>query len=80
MKERDNSGILFRNDRKSGDRDPDYRGTATINGSEFKMSAWLKKGKNGTFMSFAFTPDDAPKSTTAKSAKAKAASNLDRPF
>jgi hypothetical protein len=66
QRQRDNSGVLFKNDRKSGDRDPDYRGTATIGNIEYRMSAWLKDGRSGKFLSFAFTLKDAPKSAAAK--------------
>ena len=60
--QRDNSGILFRNDRKTEPQHADYSGSATINGQEFWMNAWLKEGRNGKFMSFSFKP----KKTAAK--------------
>jgi hypothetical protein len=57
--QRDNSGILFKNDRKEQESHADYNGTATINGEEFWMNAWLKKGAKGKFMSFSFRPKTA---------------------
>jgi hypothetical protein len=59
--QRDNTGILFRNDRKDGERDRDYGGSATIAGVEYWISGWVKQGKNGKFMSFSFKPKDEPK-------------------
>jgi len=79
-RQRDNSGILFKNDRKSGDRDPDYRGTATIGGAEYRMSAWLKEGRSGKFLSFAFTLNDQPKTAAAKPARRANYHDSDVPF
>ena len=57
--QRDNSGSLFKNDRKEKDNHPDYKGTCMVGGVEMWMSAWLKTGANGTkFMSFSFQPKD----------------------
>ena len=70
--QRNNSGVLFKNDRKESDRHPDYTGKALINGVELRLSAWIKTGAKGKFMSLAFSeprgdarekPVDAPKQT-----------------
>lgn len=55
FEQRDQSGVLFRNDRKANDRAPDYKGKCKVNGVDMEMAAWLKEGKNGKFMSFAFS-------------------------
>lgn len=57
--QRELSGILFKNDRKrEGKQDADYQGSCTINGVSYWMSAWLKDGAKGKFMSFSFKPKD----------------------
>lgn len=57
--QRDNSGSLFKNDRKEKESHPDYKGTAMIDGKMYWLSAWLKTGNNGSkFFSFAFKPKD----------------------
>jgi hypothetical protein len=56
--QRDNSGALFRNDRKEKESHPDYQGNALISGVEYYISAWVKDGKKGKFFSFSFKPKD----------------------
>jgi len=51
MADYDMSGALFKNNKDGNDRRPDYRGDVTIHGVKYKLSAWLKEGKNGKFMS-----------------------------
>jgi hypothetical protein len=62
-----NSGALFRNERRTNDRQPDYRGeinTACPHcgaATEFWMSSWIKEmRKGGKFMSIALTVKDTP--------------------
>jgi len=46
-----NRGVLFKNDRKENEKHPDYRGTINVDGHDFEISAWIKDGKKGKFMS-----------------------------
>lgn len=56
-----NSGALFKNERKAQPSQPDYRGEVNVEGAEFWVSAWIKEGKKGKFMSLALTPKEEQK-------------------
>lgn len=44
---RDNTGSLFKNNRKEKDTHPNSTGKAMIDGVEYYVSGWTKKDKNG---------------------------------
>ena len=70
---RDNSGILFTNDRKEEDRHPDWTGNATINGVDYWVSAWSKQGGRGPYFSLAFkVKQPMPQQATGVAAPAPA--------
>lgn len=51
---KENSGSLFKNERREKDSHPNATGTALIGGVEYWVSAWTKKGAKGAFQSLAF--------------------------
>lgn len=51
---KDNSGVLFKNDRREKDTHPHAKGSALIDGVEYWVSAWTKEGQKGRFQSLSF--------------------------
>ena len=49
--QRDNTGTIFKNNRKEKDSQPDYTGKALVDGKEKAVSLWVKQGKSGPFFS-----------------------------
>ena len=78
---RDNSGVLFKNDKKVNDSHPDYKGSIMVAGVEYWLSSWIKEGKNGKFMGLALMPKDESR-TPAKATSSNSVADMsdDIPF
>lgn len=48
---RENSGTLFKNDRKQSEKHPDYKGTINVNGTVLEIAGWIKTAGDKSFMS-----------------------------
>ena len=65
--DKDNSGVLFRNEKKQTDKQPDYTGTVTVMSEKWRLAGWIKKSKAGqTYLSLAVSPLVAPERPKAK--------------
>jgi hypothetical protein len=75
-----NSGVLFKNDKKGNERSPDYTGKVNVEGKEMRLAAWIKEGKAGKFMSLKLSyPQGGPQSISTP-AQQIAALDDDLPF
>lgn len=52
--QRDNSGSLFKNDKRETEKHPNATGKAMIDGKMYWVSAWTKEGASGKFQSLSF--------------------------
>lgn len=56
---KDNTGSLFKNDRKETDSHPDYKGSALLGGVEHWLDAWINEARDGSkYMSLKFKPKE----------------------
>ena len=63
---KEKSGSLFKNDKGENAARPDYRGDIMIEGVVYSLSAWIKEGQKGKFMSLsAQIPREAPQTAPA---------------
>ena len=44
-----NKVVIFKNNKKEKETQPDYTGTVNLNGVDFSVSLWIKEGKAGKF-------------------------------
>lgn len=79
MEKKDNSGVLFKNDKIENERSPNYKGNITVDGKDYWLSAWIKEGKKGKFMGLAVAPRD-PEYKPSERSKATNFDDSDVPF
>jgi len=60
-----NTGVLFKNNKKTNDKQPDYTGNIIVGTTEMQLAAWIKEGKNGKFMSLKMTEPSSKQETTS---------------
>ena len=69
--QKDNSGALFKNDKKESDSHPDYKGSAMIDGSDYWVSGWINVSSAGTkYMKFSYSPKEQVHNSGVKQVQA----------
>jgi hypothetical protein len=59
MEKRDNSGALFKSEKRKSESHPAYKGQAMIDGTEYWISSWVNESKGGEkYMSLKFNPKE----------------------
>ena len=91
-----NTGVLWTNNYKKNDRQPDFKGDLTLERSlvkqllseseddvKIRISGWNRDGKNGPFISLAydsFKPKEEPKPAPRQAKQADPVDDEDVPF
>lgn len=82
----ENSGLIFKNDRKENANHPDYKGSVNIKGVQMDIALWVNQNERGKFMSAKFSEpyeksfaDNAKNETENKTTK-QDASDEEVPF
>ena len=78
--QRNNSGVLFRNDKRENEKAPSYKGNITVDGKDYWLSAWVKEGKSGKFMGLAVSPKEEYKAKPSERSKATGFDDESLPF
>ena len=77
------SGSLFRNQRRRTDKDPEFRGQCTVGGTGYWIAAWQNRDKNGNaYLRLRFTEQqqqDRPPPPRARDPSTKSAYPVTRP-
>lgn len=82
FQQRDNSGVLFKNDKGDNPSRPDYRGDLMVDGQPYELAAWIKDGARGKFMSLSVKPKDEQRQAPRPQRSApprRAADDFDEP-
>jgi hypothetical protein len=53
FKHKPGQGSIFKNDKKEKESQPDYTGSANVNGVDMRVALWVKEGQKGKFFSMA---------------------------
>lgn len=68
--QKENSGSLFKNDKKETDKHPNAKGSALIGGVEYWVSSWTYATKDGEkYQSLSFQPKDAKQGAKPQTAQ-----------
>lgn len=65
FKNKENSGAIFKNSKKTSEKQPDYSGTVNIAGTDKQIALWVKDGAKGKFFSVQISEVWKPKEGAA---------------
>lgn len=74
------TGVLFKNDKGDNEKRPDYKGSAEIEGVQYWVSAWIRDGAKGKFMSMKYERKEQQSAPKPEQQQAKPSFDDDAPF
>lgn len=60
----ENKGVLYINERKEKETQPDFKGSINVNGIDFWISGWKRKTEKGQLISMVIDPKIKIETTT----------------
>lgn len=74
--QKEGQGSLFKNQKKTDEKHPDYKGDCLLNGKKMQIAAWIKEAKNGSkFMSLRIKEDNFTHNNTQQQGTRQAPSD-----
>ena len=71
------TGVLFKNDKDGNEKRPDYKGSAEIEGVQYWVSAWIRDGAKGKFMSMKYEAKEKQQSQQSQTPKPSPVDDFD---
>lgn len=73
MEQKNNSGSLYRNEKKDKEIKPDYTGSALIGGKQYRIAGWVNKSKSAkSYLRVLFSEFDPKPAVTPQSTQLRA--------
>lgn len=75
-----NKGVAFKNDYKTDDKHPTWKGNGNFNGQDFELAIWERTSPKGQFFSISFSEPyikEAERESTGQSGYDKAKAQAD---
>jgi uncharacterized protein (DUF736 family) len=69
MEQKDNSGAIFKHDKKDNEKAPDYSGKIVVDGVEKRIALWLNTSKDGSKKYFSVKISESQQQTNAPAEK-----------
>lgn len=78
--DRDNSGVLFKNDKKAKENHPDMTGSIIVNGQKLRLAAWKRESNGKGYLSISVSEFAAMESAKANGYQHQELDAEDIPF